>query len=696
MTTRTLPRRRRVARARLRPRARAASARRGVALLLVLVLTVGMAALVLGAIHVGANATLLGRAYDREQDFKYAADAAVAIGKSQLNHDPYALPDTGYRTLLREGAVVGADGRSVPGLVVNVYAGPTGSTTGQFGRFASVVAEARDLRGARWVRRLEVTQESFARFAYWSNRETQPNGDPIYFAGGDQLWGPVWSNDAIQVGGFGGATFHDVVGTARTIVGKGNGVFKKPYQENQDRIELPTPAKLGRLPGFAASGRLRFDAPTDGNEQTARLRLEFVALDLSQPADGDSTDADEGFVRAYTAYAPALAGGVQGANWLRGDYTAFNCGDWHNVAPAGSAPEWRFFPAAVHRDAALRAAWRSAQNGTLPARHRDLGGTRASPGATDAQLRQIMGAAAGQTQERWLEPGAPAPRCFLGGDPHLAPVERSDWAAGRAGAFEGGSPRTFTARGRYGEWAEWGGAPYAPLEALAGGAVPPARRRTIDEVRTAFPLGRGANPGTMGVLYVKGTAGVSGVLRGKVTIYASAHLVVLDDARYATDPAATDASRQAGRCADVLGLLADRNVVVADNALLTPQTTDAGVRALDDTPRLDLHAVVMAMQTSFVVEDYDDPPANASPCEASPSGRGCLYLVGGVIQDRRGAVGTAAGTGFVKRYSYDRCAAVNPPPYFPTTGRFEDNRYYEIDPVRFDVAALFRRLTPSY
>ena len=147
MTTRTLPRRRRVAGPRLRPRA--AAARRGVALLLVLVLTVGMAALVLGAIHVGANATLLGRAYDREQDFKYAADAAVAIGKSQLNHDPYALPDTGYRTLLREGAVVGADGRSVPGLVVNVYAGPTGSTTGQFGRFASVVAEARDLRGAR-------------------------------------------------------------------------------------------------------------------------------------------------------------------------------------------------------------------------------------------------------------------------------------------------------------------------------------------------------------------------------------------------------------------------------------------------------------------------------------------------------------------------------------------------------------------
>ncbi len=35
-------------------------------------------------------------------------------------------------------------------------------------------------------------------------------------------------------------------------------------------------------------------------------------------------------------------------------------------------------------------------------------------------------------------------------------------------------------------------------------------------------------------------------------------------------------------------------------------------------------------------------------------------------------------------------------PYFPTTGRFLDNRYYELDPVRFDVAALFRALTPNY
>jgi hypothetical protein len=59
-------------------------------------------------------------------------------------------------------------------------------------------------------------------------------------------------------------------------------------------------------------------------------------------------------------------------------------------------------------------------------------------------------------------------------------------------------------------------------------------------------------------------------------------------------------------------------------------------------------------------------------------------------------VGQTNGNGFIKRYSYDRCAHYNPPPYFPTTGRFLDNRYYELDPVRFDIAAIFQLLTPMY
>ena len=56
---------------------------------------------------------------------------------------------------------------------------------------------------------------------------------------------------------------------------------------------------------------------------------------------------------------------------------------------------------------------------------------------------------------------------------------------------------------------------------------------------------------------------------------------------------------------------------------------------------------------------------NDEACEAKTWGRGCLYITGGIIQNTRGAVGTSAGTGYVKRYSFDACAATEPPPYLP-------------------------------
>jgi hypothetical protein len=46
-------------------------------------------------------------------------------------------------------------------------------------------------------------------------------------------------------------------------------------------------------------------------------------------------------------------------------------------------------------------------------------------------------------------------------------------------------------------------------------------------------------------------------------------------------------------------------------------------------------------------------------------------------------------------YTYDRCAVRNPPPYFPTTGRFIDNRYLELDPVGFNPGTYFRTLIPN-
>ena len=622
--------------------------RRGFALLTIIMLTLGMAALAASAVYLSGNAGLIATSQDREREFKYGAEAALAMGKSRLNTDPLILPDTSYISVMTGQPVIGADGAALPGVTVNLYVGPTGSTSGQFGRFASVVAEARDVQGARFVRRLELTQESFARYAYWSNRETN-NGNTIYFANNDNLWGPVWSNDNISIAQS-GAWFHNEVGTAKSISGKSYGTFSRGYTENQPPIKLPTNTTLGKLSGYAASGATNFAVPNSAPASGVLARVEFVAINLGGPTD--STGVDEGFLKVY------VANGGQ-AQWLRGDWTAnkaanTNCGASYRVV-AGQPK--RFFPASVHNQAWFRALL---QQGGMTAQQ--------AADTSNASLGEIMAKSTA--------------RCYLGGDPHLAAIERNNNAnyPQLAQRQIGGEDSTFTPNGVNGRWLQWPGPIDPRLAARA-------------DAQYLFPIYRGLNPGTKGVVAFNGTIGVSGVLRGRVTLYTTGTVVILDDIRYATDPST-------GKCADMLGIIGGTNITIADNALNSPQAIQPANgnqfwKSFDDTKDLYAHGIMMALNTSFGAENYDQPPSNANGCEGGPSGRGCLYLSGGLIQESRGAVGLTTGQGYVKRYSYDHCAVSTPPPYFPTTGRFIENRYYEIDPVRFDIAKLFASLTPG-
>jgi hypothetical protein len=640
--------------------------RRGIALFVAMFFVAGVGALALSAIYLTANASLLGKSYEKEDDLKYVSEAALAIGKSELNFNPAVLPNSSYVQLMTNKTLTSADNQPVPGITVNLYAGPTGNTSGQFGRFASIVAEARDANGTGFVRRLEMTQESFAKFAYWSNSE----GSNIVFGGGDQLFGPVWSNDTIQIASS-GAGFHEEVGTAGIIQGANYGTFAKGYSIKQKKITLPALASLTTLSGLAAAGGMSFTSPTTGDETTVRIRVEFVAADMD--ANGDSTGDNEGFFRVYQATAGNTA-------WLRGDWNAafgalpsvastINCGDWHAVDGTGVL---KFFPAAVHSQG-VKTWFDTLTAAGLPG---GLSGATIAANVATAHAEGNSGISA-----IMMSPGA---RCYLGGDPHLAAIER-DAAHGYTDAqmHIGGDNNTFTPSGPRGDWKVANPAPQGAIVAARAGP---------GDAKYLYPLYRGFNTSTKGVMYFTGTVGVSGVLRGDITLYSPKTIVVLDDLRYANDPAK-------GVCIDILGLISGANTVVADNGVNSPETvrtsgTDV-VRSLDDTPNLDLHAVIMALGNSFTVENFDQGSTVSGPCQGTTWGRGCLYLTGGIIQQTRGAVATLSGTGFLKRYSYDRCAVSNPPPYFPTTGRFLDNRYYELDPVRFNVKSLFQSLTPG-
>ena len=651
--------------------------RRGIALVFVLIFVIAMAALAMSSIFMASNANLLAKSYDRERDLKFAAEAALSIGKSRVNADPTILTmrSTGQldTAILLGQALNGADGVPIPGIKVNVYVGPTGSTSGQFGRFSSIVAEARDQRGNGFIRRLELTQESFAKFAYWSNSES--NGSTtIFFNNGDELWGPVWSNDTISIGS-GGAKFHDEVGTAFFVSGASYGVFSKGKKEYQKPIALPSTSMLLTLKTISATSGWDFISGRAGsNTETSVLdRIEFQAIDLN--AANDSTDLNEGLFKIYTARTDA---------YLRGDYPSGNppsisnvnfCGDWHwarRVSGSSTSDTLLFYPASQHNTTWFYNQIRQGLADKNPL----------TPSATlDAQA-----STAKNESLNTIMTGATA-RCYLPGDPHFVSVERSvsytDPATllpyTTAAIQKGGWDTTFTPVGVTGSWKKYTDTPNAAITAV----------RSTLEAKYLWPIDRGFNSSAKGVIHFSGNVGLSGTLNGRITLYANGSIILLDDLRYANDPVK-------GVCRDILGMIADKDIVIADNSLNTPQyITSSTYNALDDTQDFTIHGVMMALGSSFRVENYSGGPTNVNGCGGVANGRGCIYLSGGIIQQARGPVGTSSGSGFAKRYSYDKCAIVNPPPYFPTTGRFQDNRYLELDPAGFDDKKYFKSITPD-
>ncbi|MEO8563693.1 MAG: hypothetical protein ABI601_16565, partial [bacterium] len=444
----------------------------------------------------------------------------------------------------------------------------------------------------------------------------------------------------------------------------------------QKQIDLPSNTMLTRLQSYAALGNMAFTITTGAsinqNESQLRDRIEFLAINLGG-ATADSTDPNEGFMRRYTAK-------VGNDALLRGEWptpggnppTAAQvqlCGDWHRMLPhMGRTADTsiKFYPASVHNTNWFRAQMESlytAKPSLRPNTSKTANWNATQDGAEAIDV--IM--------------EKPNARCYLAGDPHLVAVDRPAGSYASKYVNRGGDDTTFTANGVMGAWNAYPGTEPAVLSGRYDNGY-------------LFPLDRFYNPNIKGVIYEPANVGVSGVVNGHITLYAKGTIVLLDDLRYANDPGANLPCMQH----DILGLLSDRDIVIANNAFNAPiyyQTGSPNYMNVDDTKDFYLHGVMMAMGTSFRAEDYNTGPSNVNGCDVVNNGRGCIYLSGGIIQQARGPVGLSSGQGYAKRYSYDRCVIANPPPYFPTTGRFQDNRYIELDPAGFNPLQYFQSIT---
>jgi len=135
---------------------------------------------------------------------------------------------------------------------------------------------------------------------------------------------------------------------------------------------------------------------------------------------------------------------------------------------------------------------------------------------------------------------------------------------------------------------------------------------------------------------------VKGTLNGQVTIYSGRDLYIEDDIVYAQSP------RQYPHSNDMLGLVAKKDVIVADNAA--------------NRSNVEIHGAIMALNSKFYVQNYN---------VGSP--RGTLTTLGSIIQVNRGTRGvfslvngvTTVVHGYRAKSLYDKRFLQAGPPYFP-------------------------------
>jgi len=645
---------------------------RGVALLLVLLIAIAVTALAMGGILLASTGSLTSKYHYKELALQGSADGGAELARDSLNRNSTLLPpDSGFVTLESNGAVHDASGDVIPGFTRSVYAGRTGgrtggsATSGQYGsNYASALSVIQDTRGAVAVRRYLLAEESWSRFAYAFNHWSR---SAIAFSCGEVLAGPVHSNMGVWINcnSTPKTLFMGQVTAVGTILDKSDATFQAGWAENVQPVKWPAAADLARLRTYAQDAGADYDingGPAAVTSYAPTTRIEFVTIDINangiiDPAEGFfkvwRTDSATVEKREYVTAKrwPVLPPGVAAGITLTTDPNLIsrNCGNLSNIAGLGTA---------------FRTA-HAVYNAV------------AGPAAEKADSVQSLLTRAGH-------------RCYLGGDPRLFGTAPSD-------TLTPDSIATYSNAGvgMRGRWLRRSGALAVPAQLAA---IRPGDQQYF------IPLQSNVN--FKGVIYVTGPVAISGRLRGRVTVAASGGISLADDLLYTTTPGV-----DCTETGDVLGVTTPEQVHIADNNVNNPfQVGPVGtwlggpVGLFDDSPNSENFHMFIFTLKQFYGENISGNPGTYNPgaslagerCPANPAAKsGCVRVSGGIIMDDVGAGTYSGSSGWAEQPTYDKCGLSSPPPYFPTTGRYLQNRVFEIDPVWLNgigIAQFFREL----
>ncbi|MEP6590360.1 MAG: hypothetical protein ABJC19_04170 [Gemmatimonadota bacterium] len=649
-------------------------ARRGAALFLTLLISIAVAAMALGAVLLSRGAQIATGFSAREAALQSSANGGLELIRDSVNRGNFdtLLPLNSFTTLASNAVVTDAMGGTLPGITRSLYVGRTGgrtggsATAGQYGsNFASGLSIISDRRGAVAARRLLMTQESWAKFAVAINNWS---GSAAYGCS-ESVSGPFHSNTGLILSSGCSSPktlFTGPVTVAGSITNQSSGDYRAGVKTSASPIPWPTPARINLMRQFAqdadaANGDYDLISSTNGSAVPG-LRIEFVTIDVN---GNGLLEWDEGFMRVWR---PANNSD---------SVLAFTTGRRWPSVPSGTTP-------ADDPNMISRTCGATVQlNGSGSTVFRTASDIYAGTTGSSANKRAAVRAA--------LTDGTR--RCLLGGDPRLY----------RSTTFDTLTPdSTVTNVPASGNGFGWWQKRRAGALGSLGSARPGDRSYLI-------PLG--ANPNFKGVIFVQGDVAISGRLRGRVSIFATGNVILADDLTYQNPP-----GTNCDVTGDIFGAIATRDVIIEDNNLQSPFKVNTVVwGGFDDTNDANYNMFLLAAGSgagtdgNFYGEGVQSPwsppvqlwsgqTVNASAvsqrCGNAPNG--CIRITGGLAQGRvDNATYYNQRFGWGEAHTYDPCGAVNPPPYFPTTGRFVESRYYEIDPVwlrQMTVAEFFSRL----
>lgn len=688
-------------------------ARRGSALILVLMMTLAIAGLSIAAIFMSSSAGLLSAFYDKERTYRLAAESALEVVRSRLSRDTaFALPDTGVRQLLAGAAVRDADGVAVPNVRVNVYAAVTGDTTGRRLPTVTLVAASYDASGTRYVHRMDLRRESFARYVMFvdSFPSTLTHGP-------ETVTGRVHSNGGWRLSGSGNR-YRDTLTAVGSV--SGTGTFDVDSVVGVPRVPYPRDSTFPRLDTLAAAANLAF-SPVSGGARGSRL--EFVSHDV----DGDGVkEASEGFVRVFdlvnggagdTTRLRASPASIFGAHYTWYDPIVQNqCGAFYL-----RSGRWHFIPIATHRRGWAADLLTNTATGDYPT-------------VSSGQMGQMNDYDIGAVDRIISQPTA---RCFPAGSPYLMPTERFTNASGAvsgdtltdtypwgvrtpAGGWPasapygyGGSDTTFTVRARTCTQDEDGpdngcDSPIVSIgtwRGFTGTALATAANVQAVELPYLWPLHPPYNTASRGVVSVRsGPILVSGEVAGPVTLRVDGRVGLVDRIVHVRDPNDPGPAP----CTHQLGLLAVGDVLVVEGLTTRVRRianlfgTSSFVSRGGGEPRFTVHANLMSLGGTVGVESPGTTMATMSaqlPCpedgaSTTNSNGGCFALTGGMAMRRYSAVyTTTANSGFRHYTTPDRCAtSASRPPFFPLTNRYTFVRSLEVDAAQANTPTKIRAL----